>query len=232
MPAPIKRLQPQPMHQQGFTLLELLIAVAIFALIGLAGYRLLNSVIGGYEYTRERSLSFSALHKAVTIIEQDLRQLSQRPVRDELGSMTPALAAQYRGGLPLEFTRSAGWNPQLSAEDDAARQTGSVQNADTVPAQGVKQRIAYRIENQQLQRLVWPVLDRAPDSEPRVQILLEDVSGLQIALLGDAGQWQAFWPVEDAQGQIDFRALPRGIRIAFRHTKYGRIERVFAREGL
>jgi len=226
---PMGRKQ-QPRDQAGFTLLELLIAVAIFAFIGLAGYQLLNSVIGTYEHTRERSTSFSQLQKAVSIIEQDIKHLSRRSIRDELGDPLPAFSAHYRGGLPLEFTRSGGWF--------MAGQT----NAST----GIKQRIGYRLENDQLQRLIWPVLDRAQDSEPQVQLLLNHVSRFNVRLLGMAeqgiaeqgtgittgSQWQDFWPVENQQGQIDFLALPRGIDISFTLKGYGQVRRIFSREGI
>lgn len=201
-------------HQQGFTLLELLIAVAIFALIGLAGYRLLNSVIRSYEVTRDRTTYFSALQKAVSLIEQDMKHLTQRSIRDELGDPLPAFAASYRGGLPLEFTRSAGWS---------------------LPEEGlisVKQRIGYRLQGEKLERLVWPVLDRAQDSEPQVQVLLQDVTGFSVRLLSETGGWQGFWPVESQEGQIDFRQLPVGIDIRFSLKGQGEIQRIFAREGL
>jgi general secretion pathway protein J len=108
---------------------------------------------------------------------------------------------------------------------------------------GVKQRIAYRLENDQLQRLIWPVLDRAQDSKPQVQLLLNHVSHFNVRLLGmteqgtGAGittesQWQDFWPLENQQGQIDFLALPRGVDISFTLKSYGQVRRIFSREGI
>ncbi len=214
--------------QSGFTLLELLIAVAIFALIGLAGYRMLNSVIRTYEHTRDRSDSFSQLQKAVSVIEQDLKQLTRRSIRDELGDPLPAFSVNYRGGLPLEFTRSGSWSMVAGEASSSASDSDS---ESVIVNTGVKQRIGYRLEGDELQRLVWPVLDRAQDSEPQIQVLLKDVSGFSVRLMGD-GQWQEFWPVESQQGQIDFRSLPAGIDVRFSHKTYGQIQRIFAREGI
>lgn len=213
--------------QSGFTLLELLIAVAIFALIGLAGYKLLNSVIRTYEHTRDRSDSFSQLQKAVSVIEQDLKQLSRRSIRDELGDPLPAFSVNYRGGLPLEFTRAGGWSMTAGQEVSGADSDSGVAPADA----GVKLRIGYRLQGDELQRLVWPVLDRAQDTQPQVRVLLQDVTDFSVRLLGN-GEWQAFWPVENQEGQIDFRSLPRGVDLRFSHKRYGQIQRIFAREGI
>lgn len=116
----------------------------------------------------------------------------------------------------------------------AAEESSSASDSDSesvIVNTGVKQRIGYRLEGDELQRLVWPVLDRAQDSEPQIQVLLKDVSGFSVRLMGD-GQWQEFWPVESQQGQIDFRSLPAGIDVRFSHKTYGQIQRIFAREGI
>ncbi|OOV87630.1 type II secretion system minor pseudopilin GspJ [Oceanospirillum linum] len=210
--------------QSGFTLLELLIAVAIFALIGLAGYKLLNSVIRTYEHTREHSDSFSQLQKAVSVIGQDLKQLSRRPIRDELGDPFPAFAVNYRGGLPLEFTRSADWLVSASPHDGTKVSNG-------FPLTGVKQRVGYRLQDGELQRLLWPVLDRAQDTKPHIQVLLTGVTHFNIRVTAE-GTWQVFWPVENQQGVTDLFRLPDGIEIRFNHKTYGAIRRVFAWTGI
>ena len=218
----LKRRAKNP--QSGFTLLELLIAVAIFALIGLAGYKLLNSVIRTYEHTRERSDSFSQLQKTVSVIEQDLKQLSRRPIRDELGDPLPAFAVNYRGGLPLEFTRSAGWLTVASSGDSAIA-------SGAAPLTGVKERVSYRLLDGELQRLLWPVLDRAQDTEPYVQVLLTNVTHFNVRVVAD-GTWQLFWPVENQQGVTDLLRLPDGMEVQFNHKTYGTIRRVFAWTGI
>jgi len=200
-------------RESGFTLLELLIAVAIFGLIGLAGYRLLNSVVNTYQQTSARTEAFSQLQKVVTLVEQDIRHMVSRSVRDELGDAIPAVSVNYRGGLPIEFTRAGRWRFPEEQYSDLLR-------------------IAYRIQNQELQRLIWPVLDRAEDTQPQVQILLKEVSGLNIRVLGDDSGWNTTWPIANNQGQIDFSLLPRAVDISLQTKTQGQIQRLITLDGL
>ena len=59
--------------QRGFTLLELLIAIAIFALLGLATYRMLDSVLSADAVTREHERQLRELTRAISAFERDLR---------------------------------------------------------------------------------------------------------------------------------------------------------------
>ncbi|MDZ7686481.1 MAG: type II secretion system minor pseudopilin GspJ [Gammaproteobacteria bacterium] len=96
------------MRARGFTLIEVLIAISIFALIGLAGYRLLTSVTTTHDRVRTAVDEFSELGRAMTFIARDVYQVTERPVRDEYGEPLPALMAGV-GAYSVEFTR-AGWN--------------------------------------------------------------------------------------------------------------------------
>ena len=136
-----------------------------------------------------------------------------RGVRDGLGDPTPAFSMDYQGGLPIEFTRAGRWRFPEDQHSDLTR-------------------IAYRVEDKQLQRLIWPVLDRAEDSEPQVQILLNEVSGLEVRALGQDSGWQTTWPVEDNQGFIDLFSIPRAVDIKIQTQKYGLIQRLITRDGL
>lgn len=200
-------------QQSGFTLLELLIAVAIFALIGLAGYRLLNGVVSAFQITQHRTEAFSHLQRSIALLEQDLAHLADRSIRDELGDPYPALALNYKGSLWFEFSRNGRWRFSEQATSDLLR-------------------IAYRVENNQLQRLIWPVLDRAQDTQPQIQSLLSDVDSLQVRVMNESGAWQDVWPTENNQGQIDFRQLPKAFDIKLQTKSYGLIQRILSVQGL
>src|SRR3546814_128623 len=143
----------------GFTLLELLIAIALFALLGLGTYRLLEAVLQSDEAVRAQELQLRELSRAVWAFERDLQQVIGRPIRDEFGDERNAFIGQLDGedGAPvLELTR-AGW-----------RNPTGLRRANL-------QRVRWRLAGDNLERVYWVVLDRDLDSEPRVQRVLEDV---------------------------------------------------------
>ena len=81
----------------GFTLLELLIAIALFALLGLATYRMLESVLRSDEVVRAQEIQLRQLSRAVWRLEQDLIQAVPRPVRDGYGDEQNAFIGQLAG---------------------------------------------------------------------------------------------------------------------------------------
>ncbi|PBJ24546.1 Type II secretion system protein J precursor [Pseudomonas ogarae] len=60
--------------QSGFTLLELVIAIGIFALLGLASWRLFDGVVRTQQGTGQHERDIRALQRAVGVIERDVWQ--------------------------------------------------------------------------------------------------------------------------------------------------------------
>src|SRR5688500_3833580 len=129
-------------HSAGFTLLEILIAVAIFAIVSimaLGGYNQLISQSDRINVNMERT---RAVQLAVQRMVQDFAELEPRPVREALGSAPqPVLRAERRNQQLAELTR-AGWS-----------------NPAGVPRPTL-QRVAYRFDNNKLRREYWLALDR------------------------------------------------------------------------
>ncbi len=69
--------------QRGFTLIEILIAMAIFTLIGLASTALLTTVIDSNGISEERFNKLQLLQRAMVTIERDVQQAIARPVRGD-----------------------------------------------------------------------------------------------------------------------------------------------------
>lgn len=142
------------MKNRGFTLLELMLAMAIFAIIAIGSYMMLSSFIKAKERTQEHSVRLAQLQRAMLIIERDFEQVSPRPIRDEVDELAPAMMGGSNGSV--EFTRS-GWNNPTGAPRSEL------------------QRVRYDFEEGKLWRSSWLVLDRAPDSKPQRIAVLSNI---------------------------------------------------------
>jgi len=196
---------PTGSSRAGFTLIELLVALTIFAVLSLLAYGGLASVLETGGQLRERSARLGELQRAVTWLVNDLSQLAGRPVRDGFGDPQPALRAQPELEPPLVFTRGGHPNPAGTARSSL-------------------QRIAYRRDENRLVRLAWAVLDRAPESTPLEQPLLDGVTDFEVRLLGANEQWLTFWP--PAGEPPDTAQLPRAVEVTLEVEGFGRITRL------
>ncbi|MEJ6684004.1 MAG: type II secretion system minor pseudopilin GspJ [SAR86 cluster bacterium] len=187
----------------GFTLLEVLVAMSIFSVIGLGASQMLRSMIQTHDRTQARIESFSGVTQALLLMERDLTQIVDRPIRDEYGEPLPSLMVAS-GRYPLEFTRT-GWNNPLN-----------------LPRSSL-QRVAYDLlEDGQLVRHFWLVLDRAEDSSVKSQFLLVGVRGLRINLLDEDGNQTDVWP-----GAAEPGMLPAGIEVILETEQLGEVRRLF-----
>ncbi|MFP2240798.1 type II secretion system minor pseudopilin GspJ [Pseudescherichia vulneris] len=71
-----------PKSQSGFTLLEVLIAIVLFAVLTLMTGQLLTASINSNETTKKHQQRFSALLRTVNLLEKDIRQFVPRPLRN------------------------------------------------------------------------------------------------------------------------------------------------------
>ncbi|WP_068642059.1 type II secretion system minor pseudopilin GspJ, partial [Oleiphilus sp. HI0132] len=96
--------------QQGFTLLEVLIAIGITALIGLGAWQVLNSAITSSDRTQVHLEELNQIQKAMLIVKRDLSQVIGRSIRDEYGDYQNALDSSS-DFYKIQFSR-VGWrNP-------------------------------------------------------------------------------------------------------------------------
>ncbi|WP_257294671.1 type II secretion system minor pseudopilin GspJ [Endozoicomonas sp. YOMI1] len=159
----------------GFTLLELMVAIVLFSMISTAAYKLFISVTRAQEATQLVLDDLDKLQRAEIVLEKDLFQMTRRPVRDERGLQQPALKAPGPGGTLMEFTRS-GWQNPLKAPRSTLL------------------RVAYAVEGNQLIRYYWPTLDRAPESTRIRQVVMSGVNSMKVRFRNDHKEWISSWP--------------------------------------
>ena len=194
---------PSLRRSGGFTLLELLIAIAIFALIATASYRLLKSVTQMQESSIAVWDNIGVMQRARLVLEKDLLQLAIRPIKDEFGQRQSAMVAGQDGKL-LEFTRS-GWR----------NITGELRSD--------LQRVSYELTDRQLVRRYWPVLDRGISQEPQRQVLMEDVDAIRFRFRDSRKRWHKTWPPQSEKQSQRPYLLPALVEVVIEHPEYGYI---------
>lgn len=183
----------------GFTLAELLVALAIFALVGIAGARLLDVTVQARLRADEQQARTLALGRTMASFERDIEQALVRPVRAADGSTEPAFWSD--GTERVQWTRRGWSNPLQEARTDL-------------------QRVRWSVEDGRLLRSYWRVLDHAGESAPQVQVLLEGVAGVRWRFLDHGGTWHGHWP------QPSGGPLPRAVEIQIDHARFGTLTRL------
>ncbi len=184
----------------GFTLLELLVALAIFGLLAVMSYGGLRTVLDQQAHTEAEADRLAVLQKTYLIMQRDIEQAVPRPVRDEYGETLAPLAGSY----VLQLTRGGWSNPAGHARSTL-------------------QRVGYAYEDQHLVRYVWPALDRAQDSEPLQQQLAGNIEYMELRYLDASNEWQLEWPQTDvtAAASPPPMDLPKAVEVKIEHEHYG-----------
>jgi len=194
-------------RQSGFTLLELLVALGIFALLAAMSYSGLNSVMSARQITTQHADRLGQLQKAFLWLGRDIEQVVDRSVRNEYAEVRPAMLGVETGRYQLELTRTGWRNPAGRARSNL-------------------QRVAYGLRDGNLLRVYWNVLDRAEDSVPLESVLLEDVEKLELRFLNDKNAWQNSWPSSQLGG-VASATPPRAVEVTLETKAEGRITRLF-----
>ena len=193
---------------KGFTLIEVIVALAVFGVMSMLAYSALGSTLSNVDYLTERMDRLQSVQRAVRYLSTDLMQTAPRPVRNELGDgFLPALQTSLSSDFLLEVTRG-GWT-----------------NPAGLP-RGTLQRVAYRLEDDELVRYHWNVLDRTYANEPIATVLLNDVESLYFRFLQDNDEWTNIWPPQGQAGGDSLRSRPRAVEFVLTLIDEGEIYRL------
>lgn len=184
----------------GFTLLEVLLAITIFAALSLGGYQVLQGVLANDAQTRVKGERLANLQRAFTVLERDFSQALARPSRIEGEPSTAVFQAEQY---------------QMQSDDWAvAWVRAGWLNPDALLPRSQLQKVGYRLRGGQLERLNYLYPDPAIGTEATVVPLLDGVRGFTLRFFGQRG-WQAAW--EDAE------QLPAGVEVTLTLDDYGQL---------
>jgi general secretion pathway protein J len=192
---------------RGFTLIEILVATAILAILAIAAYGGLNVLIKQRELTHTHNRHFRTLQLAMTTLERDLAQAQARPIRLASENFAPAMMGGANNVPVLAFTRGGRPNPLLEARSDL-------------------ERVAYTLEDGKLKRTVFPVLDRATVPNPKYQTLLTHVNSITLAFMDESHKSHAHWPPLNAEPGTYARREPIAVQITLDTKRWGTIRRL------
>lgn len=91
---------------------------------------------------------------------------------------------------------------------------------------GTLQRAAYRLEENELIRYHWRVLDRTFSNELIAVSMLDDVESVSFLLMQENGEWTEQWPPQGRQGAIGLRLRPRAVQVVMTLFDEGEITRL------
>ncbi|WP_375276502.1 type II secretion system minor pseudopilin GspJ [Alteromonas australica] len=199
--------------QKGFTLLEILIAMAIFTLIGLASTGLLTTVIDSNDLSSERFQKLQQLQRAMVILERDIQQAVPRAARIEGEQQNVVMAggeSDMGDGDTLGFVRNGWHNPQYMLP------------------RSTLQSVVYRLQDGKLERLYSNYVDNVIGHEPKIRVLLDNIERFDVEFLSnqenaDDSDSESGWS-KSYKGSV----LPKAVAIEFDSKDFGTIRREFA----
>lgn len=218
--------------QKGFTLIEVVIAISIFAMLGFACYKVVHGLSLARDSITRNSEQLRWFIRAMNIINQDFSQLTPRKILNESGKAGAAF--DTNGDYLVEFTRVGVPNPLMVKRAKVARV--AYRFTEEMNSEELKQIESNSFivdavgdgKQGYLLRYVWPVLDRGDKVVPEMQVMLTGVNSLEFEYLSDRDKWGEEWPPASNTGNTSAGTdLPYAIKLKIDTQKYGTLERFF-----
>ena len=290
MPLIFLATTPTSAKQRGMTLIELLVAVALLAIVASLAYRGLDNLSLNSRHLGNQARHWQDLALFFNRFAHDVAQPVARPIHvgppqenQDSTALAGQRSAQARNlaeyhvdalkalrvqadhsqadSLPAWLGRPArqqlAGSTQASSDLDLPPLPNTSTNADrnTLPSASLEFtrksatgrdeiRLAYRLRNQRIELLLWPVLDRRDDHDHHtdylagqpddnnnkedaraaIHPLLDGVSALYFHHLDDNNNWQDHWPPAGAPADL----LPRAVAIELILQDGTQLRRIFA----
>lgn len=186
----MEKISTLPRTRNGFTLVEMMVALFIFAILSVAGVIMLRSAVDSDEVTAENLGQMAEMQRFVSLMEADLSQALPRTARDDRGDRQPAFASQPDGpeAAFLKFTR--GGQSNINGE-----------------ARSNLERVEYRLADGNLERWRYRMTDGGSIDQPA--ILISNIESLELRFRDRRGQWSNRW---EAERLVE---IPRAIEMQF-----------------
>jgi general secretion pathway protein J len=193
---------PARKTNRGFTLLEILVALFIFAILAALMASALRTIINAVSGVERQAGQLRQLQFALLVLSRDIEQTVNRSIRNTGGQEELALIGTHD---TLSFTHMG------SANDAAGAAKSSMQ------------RVQYVFGNGSLSRFVWPVLDQAPSTVSQGRLLLNKLGEGRFEYLSEDNKFYSSWPLT-SQPSL---SLPLAIRVFISIPSWGKISQLY-----
>jgi len=154
--------------EDGFTLVEVMVALLIFGMLAAAGVAVLSFSVRAQGATGTKFDDIAGIERTAAIMAGDLGQAMARPSRDETGTLRPAMVGE---ATSLALVRG-GWS-----------------NLDGAARSGL-QKIFYRVGERGWERVAFPQLDGAVPLDPALLVPTVQTARLRYRY---RGAWSDRW---------------------------------------
>lgn len=205
---------------RGFTLVEVLVAMAITALVAVVSYSALSAALVSAERLRVSAQRAQEIGQVMAMLSRDIRQTANRTVIDEFGQRTPAVMGGELARDMLTVTR-AGWHNSTGAP------------------RGTLQRVDWWLEEETLWRGYFPVLDITPGTERIETAVLDGVERFEVRFLPnvaaleinrddviDRRNWEDSW-VADLSQPDQGLPPPAAVEVTMEVSGLGEVTRLY-----
>lgn len=194
---------------RGFTLIEVMVAISVFATLSFSAYQVLNQVQRSNEQSLEKSNRIKALQRSLVFLDNDFRQIVARQFRTHGEKVSDKLLVVEEYLLESEsqgilFVRLGWKNPQ-----------------NAFP-RGDITKVGYRLMEGTIERLWWRYPDTPVGQDPVVTPLIDKVDDLKFEFY-DGKKWLKIWKVKNQ--------LPKAVKMIITFKDYGDVERIYLTSG-
>ncbi len=179
--------------QKGFTLIEMLVAIAIFAVVSAIAYTGLDRAMAIRARLQTVRHAWEARALAYYRLRTDLAQVRPQTVRDSLGGLVPAFVIRRTARETIMSFTAGGPAPFGRAHASDLR------------------RVAYVVTGGQLEWRRWQALNRAPGTRRVTLVLMRHIRHVRLQVLSPDGRFVRSWPLAGQPAQ-----LPLTVRLVMR----------------